>query len=374
MTRSSGEALPSGEARPRSDARHDDDAAGGPDALVERTHGLLRVVGRLAGGSLSSHDIGTGHDELDTALAWAEHFLRTRGPGLASTEDVEGPRVARELLLETVDLRHRLLVGLMASREEMMQRLDLSLRNLRRADSVDELVERLPQEVVSLGYVRSLFSWAEQGVRWVAHSAHSVKGPAESRQLVEAGRLKPYRDLRNFFEYEMIRERRPILLHGINKSAHVHPELIKITDSESYVAAPVTVDGVAVGFTSLDVNATTGTVDEFDRDLVGLLTSGAGIAMERMALRAANQSAEAGTGAPLQDRRLEALRLTRREGEILRLVAGGLTNAEIAAELFISEGTAKTHVRNVLRKLEAGNRTEAAAIYRQVTSTRRARW
>ncbi|OIJ96030.1 response regulator [Streptomyces colonosanans] len=53
--------------------------------------------------------------------------------------------------------------------------------------------------------------------------------------------------------------------------------------------------------------------------------------------------------------------LTERETEIARLVAKGLTNAEIGAELFISAGTAKTHIANVQRKLEARNRVGIAA-------------
>jgi DNA-binding NarL/FixJ family response regulator len=45
---------------------------------------------------------------------------------------------------------------------------------------------------------------------------------------------------------------------------------------------------------------------------------------------------------------------------VLRLVAHGRTNAEIAAELFISPKTASVHVSNILRKLGVGNRAAAA--------------
>src|SRR3989304_6330119 len=53
--------------------------------------------------------------------------------------------------------------------------------------------------------------------------------------------------------------------------------------------------------------------------------------------------------------------LTSRELEILQLVAGGFRNAEIAARLFIVEGTVKNHVHNILEKLHLENRVQAAA-------------
>ncbi|MEE1942373.1 response regulator transcription factor [Streptomyces sp. TRM 70361] len=53
--------------------------------------------------------------------------------------------------------------------------------------------------------------------------------------------------------------------------------------------------------------------------------------------------------------------LSARETEVVRLVATGLTNAEIAAELSISVGTVKTHLGNVQTKLSARNRVEIAA-------------
>lgn len=53
------------------------------------------------------------------------------------------------------------------------------------------------------------------------------------------------------------------------------------------------------------------------------------------------------------------LRLTERELEVLRLVAKGLNNREIAKQLFISDNTVKNHVRNILEKLQLHSRMEA---------------
>jgi len=54
--------------------------------------------------------------------------------------------------------------------------------------------------------------------------------------------------------------------------------------------------------------------------------------------------------------------LTPREREILQLLADGLSNADVAGQLFISQETVKSHVRHILTKLEADTRTQAVAI------------
>jgi DNA-binding CsgD family transcriptional regulator len=55
--------------------------------------------------------------------------------------------------------------------------------------------------------------------------------------------------------------------------------------------------------------------------------------------------------------------LTPRESEVMHLIAGGASNAEIAATLFIATETVKSHVKHILRKLGAVNRSEAISLY-----------
>ena len=64
--------------------------------------------------------------------------------------------------------------------------------------------------------------------------------------------------------------------------------------------------------------------------------------------------------------RVSGTGLSAREMEVLRRLAAGKSNKEIGAELFISEGTVKSHVKSVFTKLDVVSRTEAVA-----TATRR---
>ncbi|NOT73597.1 MAG: response regulator transcription factor [Cyclobacteriaceae bacterium] len=64
-------------------------------------------------------------------------------------------------------------------------------------------------------------------------------------------------------------------------------------------------------------------------------------------------------GVALDEAAIKNLNLTNREHEVLTLLAQGCTNAEIADKLFLSLSTIKTHVSNLLVKMEVKNRTQA---------------
>ena len=68
----------------------------------------------------------------------------------------------------------------------------------------------------------------------------------------------------------------------------------------------------------------------------------------------------------LNEQRLKDLGITRRELEILELIAQGLSNREIADKLFVSENTVKTHSSRLFDKLSARRRTQAVQIGKEM--------
>ena len=67
----------------------------------------------------------------------------------------------------------------------------------------------------------------------------------------------------------------------------------------------------------------------------------------------------------LNEQRLKDLGITKRELEILELIAQGMSNREIAEKLFVSENTVKTHSSRLFDKLGAKRRTQAVQIAKE---------
>ena len=75
---------------------------------------------------------------------------------------------------------------------------------------------------------------------------------------------------------------------------------------------------------------------------------------------ATSQTVSINAATPEYTKLIQAYPLTERELEVLKLIVDGYSNAEIGKKLFITIGTVKTHVRNILNKLCADDRTQAA--------------
>lgn len=319
-------------------------------------------------------------DHLDAADAEAVRRVADPESALRALDLLEArlgatagrdPSASRIALIDIGAVRSDLLAYQLARQRAMLGRLTESLTRLRATTSVEDLADSIPVHSVELGYERALFSWIRDE-RWIPHAMHTLNGPSEARATVEAGTDAP-RHTRELLEVDVVRGRRTILVLDAMTNPRVHRQLHDVTQSHTYVAAPVVARNHVVGLLHLDRNADTGTTDEFDRDLLMLFSQSVGAQLDHLLLQGPQgqpPQQSTGSGASLADTSWADV-LTEREGEVLRLVARGLTNAQIAERLFISEETTKTHVRKLLRKLGATNRSEAGAMYHRLAAARR---
>lgn len=95
--------------------------------------------------------------------------------------------------------------------------------------------------------------------------------------------------------------------------------------------------------------------------VVALLFFGIGVVINRRTQK--KETLNSGAADPDQ---LQNLGISNREYEVLLLVAKGCSNKEIADQLFVTESTIKTHVSNILVKLDAKRRTEALVRAREL--------
>ena len=203
-------------------------------------------------------------------------------------------------------------------------------------------------------------------------------------------------------ETELVRRRMPVLVTDPMNDPRTHKPIMERGRTKGYVGAPIMPRGRVIGFLHADRIGQDHPVTVSDRDNLWIFAEQFGFLYERAVLleRLAAQRDELrksfaqaeelvdelwqreialGRNEPAQpevtrtaaslfrqtESRLDGL-LTRREREVLELMASGATNTRIAEQLVISEGTVKSHVKHILRKLRAGNRAEAVARYLQI--------
>lgn len=351
------------------------------------------------------------HDDLIARANALGHIFETRmrivQDGLRSGSGLDA-LAALETALEGKVLEDQL-------REQALQRqlraltgLQEALAALRRIDSVARMLELAPREFVRYSDFDRVNLFRVEDGRMVMESAYwegDVKGATE---MVEYGKKSPPRLDHMLLETEMLRRRAPCLVRDALNDPRVPRDLGDWSRSRSYVAAPIMPAGKVIGFVHADCLYQGRLCDTFDRDLLWAFAEGFGYAFERTAVneRARAQRASARdtlvkTVELLNEVARDDLRLanpdlddipssraignlvgrmvepgvpleaslTRREVEVLRLMATGMTNQAIADELVLSVGTVKAHVKHILRKLRAANRSEAVSRYMRSART-----
>ncbi len=381
--------------------------------LAQPPVSVAREIVELAQQVLDGHEICPRFDDddleaADAALSAARRALHRaprRFPARAQAHRCHGDVAA--LLLRSELAQVSLKDAILARQNEMVLGAQEALGGLRGIASVASLAHRAPVAARRMGFSRILFSQIRDGA-WVACSAWAGEDEEFAQTMVQVGTANPRRLSGPLLESEMVRRGVPILVHDPQSNPRVHPELVAVTNTAAYVAAPVLAWGRPIGLLHADRSTERPGVCEVDRDVLGMFAEGLGVAFERNMmmdrlqamrraadehLRAANALADDFTlevmeragraSAPVEGllKEQDAPRptttshdggrladLTAREMDVLRALAAGKTNAQIALSLFVSEGTVKSHVKHILRKLGAANRTDAVARYHRLRS------
>lgn len=312
------------------------------------------------------HTLGEAARQLGASARSATHGVvdtETAVEVISSIEVVIGRLHSTPELREVArDLRAgraELLAGELARQRSKLADVTRQIARIRSVRSIEDLADSIPVETTRLGYERALFSWVDDE-RWVPRSAHTFEGPSAAKAMVSAGG-PPYHEVRHLHEVHVVRERKPILVLGAIGDPRVHPTIHPVTRSITYAAAPIVARGRVAGMIHIDRNLDTGLNDEFDRDLLSLFCESIGATLDRLL---ASADSEDSAASPVDSDWWDAL--TEREREVLRLLAEGLTNADISARLYVSPETTKSHVKRLMRKMGVNNRSQAGAMYHTI--------
>lgn len=280
--------------------------------------------------------------------------------------------------------------GVLGVQLDSLARIRHELAMLERHSQPSDVLAGAPRAACrACGFDRALISRV-RGSRWypvtayVASQATTIDEHHDDPFLGAEIRLAP-----PLPEAEIIRRRTPALVSNAQHDPRLHRLLVERTGTREYVAVPVQVANAVVGLLHADCHTSGRPLSVLDRDRLHSFASALGLLVETSLaqqqleahdLRVRQLVSDLSATADEPDWRAQwrverravasdrcppvtTHGLTRREFDVLRLLAGGVTNAEIASRLTVSETTVKSHVKHILRKLQVPNRAGAVAKY-----------
>jgi DNA-binding CsgD family transcriptional regulator len=329
--------------------------------------------------------------DRDPSLSLVRGYLaRTLRTGLAHPEHTAEIAV----LLQDVD------AALHADLDRRMRLYSQQSKGLTRAvRAVSGSDRRLPEVVTRelcavLGYAKAMYSFVS-GSSWAptSVSVHSeLSGDFGGLVAAVDGHSISLRDAPR--EAELVRRRRPYAIGRTDIYRHTYRPLLDLSRTDSYLAVPVVVGERAVAIVHVDLHGND--LSDTDFHIVGTVAEVCALATETAGLRAQIARQNRHTRSELDrlnralrdlerfdvtlddadDRRIDseaiadrkpeddyATPLSARERDVLALMATGATNAAISRQLCISDGTVKSHVQRIFKKLGVTTRAEAAALY-----------
>ena len=308
--------------------------------------------------------------------------LSAADSGTGSSTDREA---IERSLVELLALERELAELAYVRRSDALERVADTVRRLGELPGGEELPARAAAEFgLNSEFGRVVISEVD-GSELRAVAAWERDG--HGAQLLERLRAEPLELEYPLHEHDIARSRSTRLVDTrTTRGAHAWARELR---SRSYVIAPLIADPETIGLVRADDGDRD--LDDLDRDVVHEFAIGLSGVLERGVLRHTLELHGAELSAAAQwmaraVRRLDDIAsesasealvaaearalqsLTAREAEILRLLSRGLTNRQIAQQLVVREGTVKYHVKNVLRKLGAAGRADAASRYLRATA------
>ncbi|MDX6690919.1 MAG: hypothetical protein QOG15_2376 [Solirubrobacteraceae bacterium] len=281
------------------------------------------------------------------------------------------------------------------------ERVRHAVDELAQLGPASQIIDRCPAAAAAAAERdRGVLSRIENGTR-VVERLHTATGDDNGADMGGSLRRSPLRLTYPLLECELLRRRQARLVADIDHSQPARYAFLETLGWREYIAAPILVDAAVVGFLHGDRGPGRRPLAQLDADALEHFAAGFALVFERAVLRRRLRDqrreirrisswAEARTGElsdgavklsgdlpEEHDRRAAApqlltedgltTHLTAREIDVLRLMADGKTNGDIAQALFVSQGTVKFHVKNILRKMQASNRADASARYLRLT-------
>jgi DNA-binding CsgD family transcriptional regulator len=298
---------------------------------------------------------------------------------------------AQRVLVELLALEREIVEADYVRRSDALERIADAVRRLGEIGSPHGILDRAAEELGTSSALGRVVLSEVRGDALVVRSMWSVEGSEVVAAALEKLRTSPIRLEYPLVEDEVARGQRTQIVQARGARSRGAQRLGDVLGWDSYVVAALVVQGATVGLLHGDACLTGRTLDSLDVEIVTRYAEGLAGVFERAVLREMLQqhhhelrsavewmSARLGqlsggsgevtaVGVAAEASLMDAL--TARELEVLRLLARGQTNLEIARTLVVREGTIKYHVKNILRKLGATSRADAVARFARAGGT-----
>jgi DNA-binding CsgD family transcriptional regulator len=292
---------------------------------------------------------------------------------------------AQRVLVELLALEREIVEADYVRRSDALERVADAVRRLGELGSPQGILERAAEELgTSSEFDRVLIGEVRRD-ELHTRAIWSGERPEAAVAALEELRRTPIRLEYPSIEDEVSRRQRTEIVQARATRSRAARRLTEVLGWDSYVVTALVVQGNTVGLLHADASAAGRALDALDIEVVSRYAEGLTGVFERSVLREMLQlhHHELRSAVEWMTARLGQLAtntgewstpgdgdnpavadaLTARELEVLRLLARGQTNLEIAGALVVREGTVKYHVKNILRKLGATSRADAVSRY-----------